>query len=833
MRVITPVLLCLLILLSTGCGGGGGGTTAPIPSGHTAGGINGPDAVTEGSLAIYAVERTVNATATYRWTVSPAGLGSFKDPVQPNTEFIAGTVGLDTEVEIAVSISPSGGAPTVSKIPVIIRDKVDPGGTPDPTGAIPVSSAQADPPSTRPGGFIQFNDLSYDADGPEDIVKWQWDFSYEPDVGFHTDSSAREPNVQFPVEGNYFVQLRVTDDAGNDDMLDTPIVVTITDGSLDPVAKAGYFPSPASPCESIQFQNDGSYPQSGTSLVKYEWDWENDGVFDEAGMLASHSWNQAGTFSVQFRVTDDNGTKATLSNPLMVVIENSLPIAVASCFPDDIREGMEIEFDGSDSYDTDCSGSAISRYEWDFLNDGVWDDEGMRVTRVFPEDGVFEVMLRVTDNEGDSVTLDEPLIINVQQGFSTTFGSTGVDTGHGVAIDIDGNIYLTGSFAGTVDFDTGEGTEFRTSTYGHDAFLSKFDVNGDFEWVSTWADEEYSVGFEIYVSDFGYIYIAGTTSLIKFNQYGDILWTYDNDYTGQGVAYDDYNGVYVAGHFTPDGAAFDDCFLTCLDYDGTLKWERTWGGNGSDIIYDVDIDSNGNPFVAGHFENEVDFDPSSGVEIRESVGGMDSFLSKFDTTGGFMWVKAWGATDCYDVKIDSSDFIYVTGKYEGWTDLDPGPEVIAYDGGMGSFLSKFDSEGGLMWAKGWTEYIPPPPEIPPCEPGFSIAIDGEKVYVVGCYDGMVDFDPDDGLDVIDYGGCYIAEYTSDGDYQRVHNWGQHFDDWDNAFSVILDNDGNAIITGEFGGTCDFGLPGSEDLKTSAGQSDIYMLKVPIDSDWYR
>ena len=828
MRVITPVVLCLLILLSTGCGGGGGGT-ATIPPGHTAGGISGPTSVIEGSLAQYAVDgRNASAVTSYRWTVSPAGLGSFKDPAQANTEFIAGTVSKDTSVEIAVSISPDNGdSPTLSKVPVLIKDKAETGGQPAHT---PVSSAQADPPSVKPGGFIQFRDYSHDPDSGSDIIKWEWDFSYDPNVGLTVDSSAREPNVQFPVAGSFFVQLKVTDHDGNSDLLDTPIVVTISNGALDPVAKATCYPNPASPCESIQFKNNGSYPQTGQSLVKYQWDWENDGIFDEEGTTVNHSWSQGGTHSVQFRVTDNNGRMGALSNPLIVIINNSLPVANAEFYPDNPRTGQAIEFNASGSVDTDCDGASIAKFEWDFQNDGVWDSEGSVVYKAYEEAGVYNVMLRVTDNEGGVDLLDQPLVVTVSQGNSIAWGSTGVDTGHGVAIDDEGNIYLCGSFSGIVDFDPGDGIALRSTSYDSEAFLMKLDPDRNFQWVNTWADEPYSVGFEIYVSDFGYIYIAGTTSLIKFNQFGDILWTYDNNYTGQGIAYDYYNGVYVAGHFKPAGSSFDDCFLTCLDYDGTLKWERTWGGTGSDMIYDVDIDSFGNPVVGGHFENEVDFDPGPGELLLQSVGATDSFLSKFDREGNFIWAKKWDATDTYDVKIDSSNNIYVTGKYEGWTDFDPGPDVVSYDGSMGSFLAKFDTAGILTWAKGWTEWVPPPPQVPPYEPGFGIAIDGEKVYVVGSYDGTVDFDPDGTTDIKDYGGVYISEFLSNGDYQRVHVWGAHYGDWDNAFSVVMDQKGNALVTGDFGNTCNFGIDGDEE-RTSAGASDAYLLQVPIDTIW--
>ena len=65
------------------------------------------------------------------------------------------------------------------------------------------------------------------------------------------------------------------------------------------------------------------------------------------------------------------------------------------------------------------------------------------------------------------------------------FGSTGNDIGSSVAVDSSGNIYTTGTFQGTVDFDPGAGTTNLTSIGGYDVFVSKLDSSGNLVWAKS------------------------------------------------------------------------------------------------------------------------------------------------------------------------------------------------------------------------------------------------------------------------------------------------------------------------------------------------------------
>ncbi len=74
--------------------------------------------------------------------------------------------------------------------------------------------------------------------------------------------------------------------------------------------------------QTVTFSDTGSHDNDcgGNSIVEWEWDWNNDGIFDEVGVIVSHSWSTEGAYEVQFRVTDDEGSSDTLDQPLEIIV---------------------------------------------------------------------------------------------------------------------------------------------------------------------------------------------------------------------------------------------------------------------------------------------------------------------------------------------------------------------------------------------------------------------------------------------------------------------------------------------------------------------------------
>jgi beta propeller repeat protein len=150
--------------------------------------------------------------------------------------------------------------------------------------------------------------------------------------------------------------------------------------------------------EEVTFDGSGSYDPDGL-IVKYEWSF-GDGE-QGLGKIASHTYMISGEYTVQLNVTDDYGD---YTHDSITVYVNDLPVAIAGYMEDGgsvvseettVDIGEEIEFDASNSYDSD--GDIVS-YEW-FFADGSF-EEGMNPIHSYDVEGKRLVVLIVTDNNG-------------------------------------------------------------------------------------------------------------------------------------------------------------------------------------------------------------------------------------------------------------------------------------------------------------------------------------------------------------------------------------------------------------------------------------------------
>jgi len=388
-------------------------------------------------------------------------------------------------------------------------------------------------------------------------------------------------------------------------------------------------------------------------------------------------------------------------------------------------------------------------------------------------------------------------------------GSDQFDCGISVVADVSGNVYVTGRFRGSVDFDPESGVDNHTSNGVEDVFLSKFDSTGAFKWARTWGAGSGDSGHGVAVDGSGNVYVTGGFS-----------GTVDFD-PGSGVDNHTLNGG-------------DDVFLSKFDPSGAFEWARTWGGGCGDLGLGVAIDGLSYVYVTGLFGGTVDFDPGSGVDNHTSNGYDDVFLSKFDSSGEFKWARTWGGSDEYNgdkghgVAVDGSGNVYVTGCFEGTVDFDPGSGVDTHtsNGDWDVFLSKFDSSGVFEWARTWggSGY----------DRGDDVAVDGSgNVYVTGWFRGTVDFDPGSGVDKHTSNGYYdvfLSKFDSSGAFKWACTWGGS-DWWDEGCGVAVDGSDNVYVTGYFCGTVDFDPGTSVDNHTSNGHEDAFLSKFPPDGNW--
>lgn len=397
-----------------------------------------------------------------------------------------------------------------------------------------------------------------------------------------------------------------------------------------------------------------------------------------------------------------------------------------------------------------------------------------------------------------------------------TWGGIGREVPNGLAIDGSGNVYVSGPYQYTVDFDPSSGFAVHTSNAGsmNNVYLSKFNSSGVFQWVRTWGPADGgSESYSLAIDSANNIYVEG-------------------DYSGTSTNYNPWDSLHPDWHTNHPGplAAFDS-FLSKFDSNGNFIWARTWGGEGYDDGPGVAVDNAGNVYVAGMYASKtIDFNPTGGEPnhpAHDSGFIVDVFLSKFSSNGDFKWVRTWGGQNTEDaggiVAIDGLGNVYAAGRYASFScDFNPWdplhPDIHSCKGSVDAFISKFDSSGNFVWAKTWggTGW----------DAVTGLAIDGaNNTYATGTFAGTAYFDPDGTTSITANGGqdIFYVKFDSSGNLQWVNTWGGSTDDW--GYHVAVNQAGDiSYLVGSFSNTVDFDPSTGIDNHISNGLTDAFLSK---------
>ncbi|MEJ7610605.1 MAG: SBBP repeat-containing protein, partial [Ferruginibacter sp.] len=362
-------------------------------------------------------------------------------------------------------------------------------------------------------------------------------------------------------------------------------------------------------------------------------------------------------------------------------------------------------------------------------------------------------------------------------------GGTGDDRGHSIATDALGNVFTTGEFEGTADFDPGPAVYNLTANGLRDIFVSKLDAAGNFLWAKAMGASDFDVGKSLVLDVGGNVYVTGSFSgtvdfdpgpgvfnllspnsnnifILKLDAAGNFVWVKElggpnGSDLGYAIAIDAAGNLYSTGRFlwtadfdpgpgtynlTATNTFYADVYISKLDPAGNFLWAKQLGGNDDDWGYAITVDATGNIYTTGFYSNTADFDPGPGVfNLTATPGvfgaGADIFISKLDAAGNFVWAKTIGGADAeygYGIKTDASGNVYTTGQFTGTIDIDPGPGSSILTGpgfGYGYFVLKLDPTGNFLWGK----------MLAGAGNGVTTDLSG-NVYTVG-YSGMTKLDP--------------------------------------------------------------------------------------------
>ena len=303
---------------------------------------------------------------------------------------------------------------------------------------------------------------------------------------------------------------------------------------------------------------------------------------------------------------------------------------------------------------------------------------------------------------------------------------------------------------------------------------------------------------------------ASTGFLVTFGGSGNVADV-------AGVAIDSSDNIYITG--TSEGTNIfgknvtsgitRDIFVAKLNSSGVVQWVYTVGGSGADRGRKIALDSSGNIYVAGYYENTVNF---GGGNIT-SNGSWDAYLLKLNSSGTFQWVKSYGASNNdlgRDVAIDSNDNIYLTGNFRGTVDFGGGDVSSNPSNNPYIFLVKFNSSGVFQWVytAGGTGV----------DDVRSLALDSsDNPYITGSFQSTVNFGGGN-TTAANTDDLFILKLNSSGAYQSIYT--SNIDTTQKAKGLFIDSSGNVYATGIFQNTVNFG--GGNII--SSGQ-DIYLLKL--------
>lgn len=244
-------------------------------------------------------------------------------------------------------------------------------------------------------------------------------------------------------------------------------------------------------------------------------------------------------------------------------------------------------------------------------------------------------------------------------------GSDG-DVGRGIAVDGDGNVYVTGESPFTW------GTPVNSHVDLRDVFVAKLDGSGNLIWNTFLGRNFGDFGQGIAIDSSSNIYVVGWSRdgspgisdvlVARLNSSsGDTIWSNllgesGND-IGYGIAVDGSGGVYIAGSsegswgspVNPFAGGYNDAFIAELDGNGTLKWNTFLGGMGDDWSLGIAVGQSGNVYTTGSSNS------SWGVPVNEFERLDDAFVAKLSGSSATVLITIAGNAGTDEVTLSYAD----------------------------------------------------------------------------------------------------------------------------------------------------------------------------------
>ena len=277
------------------------------------------------------------------------------------------------------------------------------------------------------------------------------------------------------IEGDYYKTSGDYDGSQEKDENDANIWFAIFDNYDAPVANAGEDQSVYTG-EEAKFDGSLSTASEGSSIVKFEWDFENDGIIDAEGETTSHTYDQKGTRTCRMVVTDSIGVMS--EDTSIVNVLNRVPKADFTFSPSNISIEDVVNITDASS---DSDGTIIS-WAWDF-GDGTT-SKAKNPYHAYSQKGEYRVRLTVMDNDDAKSSITKTLtVINLKPSAAFEFNNTDLQTDMDIQF-MDNSVDPENSpISWFWDFGDGNTSDLQTPTH-------KFATQGDYNVTLTVTDDE-------------------------------------------------------------------------------------------------------------------------------------------------------------------------------------------------------------------------------------------------------------------------------------------------------------------------------------------------------
>ncbi len=428
-----------------------------------------------------------------------------------------------------------------------------------------------------------------------------------------------------------------------------------------------------------------------------------------------------------------------------------------------------------------------------------------------PGDGVFEVTTGGSSGQVPFAASYDKDNGAFNWGFDIG-GSVSFNRTRDLTVDPEGNIYVTGAFRSTKDFNPDPDESFLlSSSGGDDIFVASYTPQGTFRWANRGGASGADTGIAIHWSE-GRVYLTGE---FRFNA--------------------NFSGA--AEPQVVSSAGNSDMFLSTYDDDsGELLDLFSVGGSGNDSGEGVTTDSSGNVIVAGYFTNEADFTPLALEPTVVTGNGITGFVTSYNGDGDLNWVN----TIQSDGQLRFGELLHHNGElrsvgfYSLNTNFHPNQEGTIYttagnsntdffvatyqavDGALSNVFSGDDQEGGTCETNGLVDRL------------------SGGVVAAGTFRGTLHL-PDGGdLSAAGNDDALLMAFDENGDL--IESAVLNASNTAIARDLVRDEDGNIYFIASYQGEGSFEAPNASiPLGQTGNQARMLLVKLDehLDVIWHR